>query len=89
MEWIAVFDLVRHGLEFFFYLITGPLVTVFAFKKIIEKRDPNLQMVELQKKLLRLSQNNSDGFKKNMVPFVNELDSRLKKENNFLSGDNR
>ncbi len=60
MHWIIIFDLLRHIAELFFYLITGPLVTAFAIKKIREKKNPQLQMIELHHQLQQLAQHHPE-----------------------------
>lgn len=77
MTWVEKFDLVRHFFEFFFYLVTGPLVTVAAVKKLTQKKDPKTQLLELQKSLLRLAKDHTSIFKEGIVPFVDKLDSQL------------
>ncbi len=59
MTWINIFDLVRHIFEFFFYLITGPLVTFFAVKKLTQKKDTKTQILELQRKIYELERVNT------------------------------
>lgn len=61
MTWLNIFDLVRHIFEFFFYLITGPLVTYFAVKKLTQKKDTKTQILELQSKIAELERASMQG----------------------------
>jgi len=70
-----LFDVVRHLLEFFFFLITGPLVTIFAIKKIKQSKDAGYQTLDLAKKIIKLKQENPLLFKEHIVPLVKEFDS--------------
>jgi len=54
MKYIEIFDFLRHALEFFFFLITGPLVTAAAVKKIRQRKDLKQQVLELQEKVVQL-----------------------------------
>lgn len=70
------FDLVRHLLEAFFYLVTGPLVTIFAAKKLFGRK--KVRATDLQTQLLQLAQSDTIIFKQHIVPLVNQLDKELK-----------
>lgn len=59
MSAIEIFDVIRHIFEFFFYLVTGPLVTFFAVKKITQKKDTKTQILELQRKIFELEKRTS------------------------------
>lgn len=56
MKYIEIFDLVRHIFEFLFYLVTGPLVTVLAVKKITQKKNTSQQLLELHKKIREIEE---------------------------------
>jgi hypothetical protein len=84
MTWGDKFDIVRHIFEFFFYLITGPLMAIFAFKKIKQGRDQKREMFELQKRLLEMAQSDKHFFKENIVPLVKNLDSKIQEEHETL-----
>jgi hypothetical protein len=70
------FDLIRHVLEAFFYLVTGPLVTIFAAKKLFGRK--KVIASDLQMQLLQLAQNDTANFKQHIVPLVNQLDRESK-----------
>lgn len=56
---------IRHpqaSLEFFFYLVTGPLVTLFAVKKLMRKKDKRDQILELQRRIAELEQEKTNLF---------------------------
>ncbi len=54
MKYIEIFDFVRHLLEFFFFVVTGPLVTAVAVKKIRQRKDLKQQVLELQERVVQL-----------------------------------
>lgn len=54
MKYIEIFDFIRHLLEFFFFLVTGPLVTAAAVKKMKQRKDLKHQLLELQEKVVQL-----------------------------------
>mgnify|MGYP003409854561 CR=1 FL=1 len=54
MKYIQIFDFVRHLLEFFFFVVTGPLVTAVAVKKIRQRKDLKQQVLELQERVVQL-----------------------------------
>ncbi len=71
------FELVRHAVEFFFYLITGPLVTIFVWKRVTRRRDSEAYLLEMQKQMLKLAEANPVGFRRSIAPLVATLDSNL------------
>lgn len=74
MEWVIIFDFVRHLFEFFFFLIAGPLVSFFAYKKATYVKSEETQLLELQKSLLELALRNQDAFKNKIIPLISGLD---------------
>ncbi len=67
MKYIEIFDFLRHALEFFFFLITGPLVTAAAVKKMKQRKETKNKILELEEKIKYLEEQNrkslSDGVK--------------------------
>lgn len=65
MKWLIMFDFARHVLEFFFYFITGPLVTIFAYKKLTGRKDTKIKLLELENKVIELEHKNAELSQKN------------------------
>lgn len=80
------FDLVRHLLEAFFYVVTGPLVTIFAIKKLFGRK--KVRATDLQMQLLQLAQSDTIIFKQHIVPLVNQLDKELRASEIKIIGKN-
>jgi hypothetical protein len=55
MRWPDIFDLVRHVVELFFYLVTGPLATLFIVKQLKRQRRIDQQLLDFQQRLAELS----------------------------------
>lgn len=73
-------DIVRHLFELIFYVITGPLVTIFAIKKFKQARSRKYQILNLQRKLLEMSQKDNVAFKNAILPLIEKLDSGAKSD---------
>lgn len=56
MHWITIFDFIRHLLEFFFFLVTGPLVTTVAINKMTQRKTFREKVFELEEKVKILEQ---------------------------------
>jgi hypothetical protein len=54
MTWAEIFDLVRHVAELFFYVVTGPLLGLFAFNQLRRQRRLDQQLLEVQLRLRQL-----------------------------------
>jgi hypothetical protein len=60
MTWAEIFDLVRHVVELLFYVIAGPLLSIFAVKQIRRQRRMDEQLLELQRRLEALARGDDD-----------------------------
>lgn len=54
MTWADIFDLVRHVAELIFYVVTGPLLSIFALKQLRRQRRLDHQLFEIEQRLREL-----------------------------------
>jgi len=87
MKWIVIFDVLRHIPEIFFFLVAGPLVAIFAYKKNREGQNPRIKVLTLQKKLLEVAEFHPNLFKEHVVPMVGKLDSKTKVDRVYLPNE--
>jgi len=75
MTLAEIFDVVRHVVELFFYLITGPLVTVFVARQWKRQRRIDQQMIELHRRLADLAAKNPTLPAMSVVVLSDELNA--------------
>jgi hypothetical protein len=86
VEFVAIFDFIRHLFEFLFYLITGPLVGLFAYRKVVQSRNADMQIFELQKDLFELATRDQRAFREKILPLVAGLDATGKSDLSLSEG---
>lgn len=70
MDFVVIFDFLRHLVELFFYAIAGPFIAWLSYKKVVNAKSEELRLIELQKSLLNLAVNNPEVFKENIAPLI-------------------
>ncbi len=73
MSWADKIDIVRHVLEAFFYLIAGPLLSVFAIK--------SLKKMNTKQKIMDNMQNGSIQLTSGDLAVLEERIKRLEEKN--------
>jgi len=77
MTFAEAFDLVRHVLEFLFYVIAGPLLSIFAAKQLLWQRRLDQQLLELQRHLNELASHEPPTALGREVVLLNSLPQEL------------
>jgi hypothetical protein len=74
MTWTDKFDLLRHILELFFYLVTGPLAAALTIRWVRRSARERREALMSLEQLARLAQQQPKYFQNAVVPFVRALE---------------
>lgn len=73
MTWVIGFDILRHVVEFIFYIITGPLLAIFTIKYLKRQRRVDRQLDEVLRRLDRLQRHGVVSLPQDIIPTLNEF----------------